>query len=73
MRANPTASLDIRNIWLKRLSEAGDCPERSFMNAPVSAELIKLGLVEVVTPRAPYPAYATLTQAGHDKWEEGGF
>ncbi len=43
------------------------------MNAPVSAELIKLGLVEVVTPRAPYPAYATLTQAGHDKWEEGGF
>ena len=64
---------DNRNLWLQRLSERGDWPERSFLNAPESEELIRLGLVEVVTPRAPYPSYATLTEAGHEKWEDGGF
>ena len=64
---------DGRNLWLQRLAERGEWPVPAFMSAPESAELIRLGLVELVTPRAPYPGYATLTDAGHDMWEDGGF
>jgi len=70
---DPPEAAEIRNLWLKRLSEQGDWPQRSFLNSSAAQELIRLGLVELVTPRAPYPSYATLTQAGHDKWDEGGF
>jgi len=64
---------EIRNLWLKRLAERGEWPQSSFLNSPAAQELIRLGLVELVTPRAPYASYATLTEAGHDKWDDGGF
>ena len=64
---------DNRNLWLQRLAERGEWPQRPFLNAPEAEELIRLGLVELVTPREPYPSYATLTEAGHAKWDEGGF
>jgi hypothetical protein len=73
MADNIPRSHDNRNLWLQRLAERGDWPQQAFLNAPESAELIRLGLVEVVTPRAPYPGYAALTEAGHAKWDDGGF
>jgi hypothetical protein len=73
MTSDPSEPPDLRNLWLKRLAERGDWPDRAFLGAPGTQELIDLGLVEIVTPRAPYPSYATLTEAGHEKWEDGGF
>jgi hypothetical protein len=70
---DPPDSAELCNLWLKRLAERGDWPERPFLSSPEGRELIRLGLVELVTPRAPYPSYATLTEAGHDKWDDGGF
>ena len=70
---DPLEAAEIRNLWLKRLAERGEWPQRSFLNSAPAQELVRLGLVELVTPRAPYPSYATLTEAGHAKWDSGGF
>jgi hypothetical protein len=70
---DPLEAAEIRNLWLKRLAERGEWPQRSFLSSSAAQELIRLGLVELVTPRPPYPSYATLTEAGHEKWDDGGF
>jgi hypothetical protein len=69
----PPESAELCNLWLKRLAERGDWPQRPFLSSSEGRELVRLGLVELVTPRPPYPSYATLTEAGHDKWDHGGF
>lgn len=73
MTNDPIEASEIRNLWLKRLAERGDWPQRSFLSSPGGQELVQLGLVELVTPRPPFPSYATLTEAGQDKWDDGGF
>lgn len=70
---DPLETADPRNLWLKRLAERGEWPQRPFLSSSAAKELVLLGLVELITPRPPYPSYVTLTEAGHNKWDGGGF
>jgi hypothetical protein len=54
--------------FLVRILDAdGTWPDRPVVNRPFGRELMQLGYVELVEPKAPYLPYAALTRAGERK------
>jgi len=58
---------EAKQMLVRILDNGETWPDLPIANQPFGRELMQLGYVELVTPKAPYLPYAQLTRVGYRK------